>query len=111
MTALRDMIQHDPGLWLAVGGLLIGIAFGTLVFRTNFCTMGSISDLMSFGDYRRFRAWLLAAATAIAGTQVLDLTGTIVLSKSMYQSPTLNWFESARPPSISKPTRGPNQIE
>ena len=92
MTALRELVQHNPGAWLAAGGFVIGALFGGLVFRTNFCTMGAISDFMNFGDYRRFRAWLLAAATALALTQWLDAAGVVPLGRSMYLSPQLNWF-------------------
>ncbi len=89
---MRDLIQQNPGAWLAIGGLLIGLGFGFIVYRTNFCTMGSISDIMSFGDYRRFRAWLLAAAVALIGTQSLAATGVVPLAKSMYLVPNLNWL-------------------
>ncbi len=92
MSSLRDLILQNPSLWLALGGLVIGIVFGFVVYRTNFCTMGSISDFMNFGDYRRFRAWLLATAVAIAGTQALSIAATIPIEKSMYLAPTLNWF-------------------
>ena len=91
MTALRDIISSNPGAWLAMGGLVIGAVFGAIVFRTNFCTMGSISDIMSFGDYRRFRAWILAAVTAMIGAQLLDAWGVVALQKSMYLGATLNW--------------------
>lgn len=89
---MRELIQQDPATWLAVGGFVIGVVFGAIVFRTNFCTMGSISDFMSFGDWRRFRAWILAGAVAIIGTQALALTGTIPLSKTMYLAPSFNWL-------------------
>lgn len=92
MTALRDLIATNPGAWLALGGLLIGTVFGYIVMRTNFCTMGSISDIVSFGDYRRFRAWILAGATAIIGAQLLDAAGVVALSKSMYLGASLNWL-------------------
>ena len=36
--------------------------------RVNFCTMGAITDIVNFGDWRRMRMWLLAIAVAIAGT-------------------------------------------
>ena len=91
MTALREIISGNPGAWLAAGGFAIGAVFGAIVFRTNFCTMGSISDIMSFGDYRRFRAWVLAAVTAMAGAQLLDAWGVVDLQRSMYLAPTLNW--------------------
>jgi hypothetical protein len=92
MTGLRETIAGNAALWLAAGGLLIGMVFGWIVFRTNFCTMGSISDIVSFGDYRRFRAWLLAAATALIGAQLLDAAGVVALSKSMYLGANFNWL-------------------
>jgi hypothetical protein len=47
---------------------------------------------MSFGDYRRFRAWVLAATVALTGTQLLAAAGLVALEKSMYLAPNLNWF-------------------
>lgn len=91
MSALREMIAANGPIWLAVGGLAIGMAFGALVFATNFCTMGAISDIVTLGDWRRFRAWLLAAATALFGAQMLQWMGAVDLAASMYLSPTLNW--------------------
>lgn len=92
MTALKDFLLQNPPLSLALGGLAIGFLFGFLVYRTNFCTMGSISDMMTFGDYRRFRAWLLAGATAMLGTQLLQYYGAVSLTRSMYLGTNLNWF-------------------
>lgn len=89
---LRDAIQANGPVWLAAGGFLIGAAFGAIVYRTNFCTMGALSDIVNLGDWRRFRAWLLAAATALIGTQALDAMGLVQLSKSMYLAPNLNWL-------------------
>lgn len=85
------MILANPGAWLAIGGFVIGTLFGSIVFRTHFCTMGAISDIMSFGDYRRMRSWLLAAAVTLVGAQLLDWGGLLPLAKSMYLAPTLNW--------------------
>ena len=92
VAGLRETIGSNAPVWLAIGGLLIGFVFGWIVFKTNFCTMGSISDIVSFGDYRRFRAWLLAAATALVGAQLLDAAGVVALSKSMYLGVNLNWL-------------------
>ena len=91
MSALRDIIAANGPVWLAIGGLVIGMAFGAIVFATNFCTMGAISDIVTLGDWRRFRAWLLAAATALLGAQILHWVGAVDLAASMYLSPTLNW--------------------
>jgi uncharacterized protein len=88
---LRDNISQNSAVALGVGGLLIGMVLGALVYRTNFCAMGSISDMVSFGDKRRFRAWVLAAAIALIGTQTLAQFGVVDLAKSMYLPPTVNW--------------------
>ena len=80
------------GVYLALGGLVIGCAFGAVVFATNFCAMGSLSDIHNFGDWRRFRAWILAGATALVGAQLLQASGVVALDKSMYlTAPGLNW--------------------
>ena len=65
MSALRDLIQGNAPAWLAAGGFLIGLVFGALVFRTNFCTMGALSDIVNLSDYRRMRSWLLAIVIAV----------------------------------------------
>jgi uncharacterized membrane protein YedE/YeeE len=92
MGGLREAIVAIGPQWLAIGGLIIGFVFGAIVFRTNFCTMGSVSDIVNLGDWRRFRAWILAAATALAGAQVLHGIGAVDLSKSMYLGASFNWF-------------------
>jgi uncharacterized membrane protein YedE/YeeE len=76
---------------VGLGGFAIGLVFGAVVQRTNFCTMGGISDLVLMGDGRRFRAWLLATAVAIIGTQALDFSGAIDINKSIYLSANLGW--------------------
>lgn len=90
--SLRETIQANGPLWLAVGGFTIGAAFGAIVYRTNFCTMGALSDIQNLSDWRRFRAWLLAAATALAGAQMLDALGVVQLSRSMYLAPSISWL-------------------
>jgi uncharacterized protein len=92
MSALRDLVSANAPLAVAVGGLVIGFLFGAIVFRTNFCAMGSLSDIHNFGDYRRFRAWVLAAATALIGAQVLQHAGVVPLDKSMYLMASFNWL-------------------
>ncbi|MEQ8660736.1 MAG: YeeE/YedE family protein [Gammaproteobacteria bacterium] len=92
MEELRAQVLENAPLWLAWGGFAIGAVFGFVVQQTNFCAMGSISDIMSFEDYRRFRAWLLAAATALIGTRIIAHMGVVDLGLSMYLGSALNWF-------------------
>jgi len=64
-----------------VAGLGFALAFvcGVVVNKTNFCTMGAVSDWVNMGAKGRFGAWLLAMGVAVAGAQILDLTGLIDL--------------------------------
>jgi len=89
---LREIFADNAQLVLGLGGLLIGFVFGAVVYRTNYCAMGSLSDIHNFNDYRRFRAWILAAATALLGTQLLHGAGVVALERSMYLAPAFNWF-------------------
>jgi uncharacterized protein len=91
IEAMREAVLAQPAAWIAWGGLVIGIVFGFTVHRTNFCTMGSISDILSFGDYRRFRSWLLAAAVAIIGVWIVEGAGIADMANSIYVSPNFQW--------------------
>lgn len=77
---------------LGTGGLVVGLVFGAVAQRTNFCTMGSISDLVLMGDGRRFRGWVLAIAVAIIGTHLLHFSGAIDINKSIYLTANLGWL-------------------
>lgn len=89
---MRELVVEDSGFYVSIFGLLIGIVFGFIVYVTNFCTMGSISDIINFGDYRRFRSWLLAAAVAITGTFYLQGAGITDFSSAIYLTPNFNWL-------------------
>lgn len=79
-------------LILVLSGLVIGALFGAVVQRTNFCSMGAISDAVALGDRKRLRAWLLAIAVAIVGTNALLLTGLVAIDKSFYLAPRVAWI-------------------
>ena len=44
-------------LWATFG---LALLMGAVVNKTNFCTMGAVSDMVNMGDLGRLRAWLLA---------------------------------------------------
>ncbi|MEI2734048.1 MAG: YeeE/YedE family protein [Rhodoblastus sp.] len=92
MEALRTLLSENAAVAQALGGLFIGVFFGLVIQRTNFCAMGGISDMLTFGDTRRFRAWVLASASALIGAQLLAAAGAVDLTKSMYMSATFDWL-------------------
>jgi len=85
------MEDMDVGLVVATIGFLLGAVFGATAQRTNFCTMGAISDAVFMGDYNRFRAWMLAIAVAILGTQALHMTETVDVNQSIYLTTSFGW--------------------
>lgn len=61
-------------LWLTFG---IAMIFGAVVNKTNFCTMGAVSDWVNMGDTGRMRAWLLAIAVALLGVVAFEYFGLV----------------------------------
>ena len=79
-------------LWAAFA---IALVMGAVVNKTNFCTMGAVSDLVNIGDSGRFRAWLLAIAVALLGVALLEPMGLVNPGDSFppYRGGELLWAE------------------
>ena len=77
-----------------VTGLSFALAFvfGFVANRVSFCTMGAVTDVVNFGDWRRMRMWLLAIAVAIAGAAALQSAGMVQLDKSIYTGAQVPWL-------------------
>lgn len=74
-----------------LAGFVITIILGAVAYKTNFCTMGAVSDLVNMGDSGRMRAWVLGMAVAVLGVAVLEYLGLADMSL------TTN-AETGRPP-------------
>ena len=74
------------------GAFALAFVFGAVANKTNFCTMGAVSDVVNMGDWNRMRMWLLAIAVATAGASALQLVGVIDLSKTIYTPLRLTWL-------------------
>ncbi len=74
----------------------IALVLGALANKTNFCTMGAVSDWVNMGDQGRFRAWLLAMAIAIVGLVVLENMGLARPDEAFppYRASNLIWAEN-----------------
>ena len=76
-------------VWWGIG---LGTVFGFVASKCNFCTMGAVSDIVNMGDWGRMRAWLLAIAVAIIGTNALSYFGYLDLSKTTYTGNVVPWL-------------------
>jgi uncharacterized protein len=88
---MMDATQHTAAV-VAWCGFGLGIIFGAVGNRTNFCAMGAVSDLVNMGDWGRMRMWLLAIAVAIIGAHALQYFGMADLARSIYTSPNFTWL-------------------
>src|SRR5215475_6625613 len=77
---------------VAWAAFALAFVFGFVGNKTNFCTMGAVSDVVNMGDWNRMRMWLLAIAVAILGSNALELAGLINLSNSIYPGPNFTWL-------------------
>ena len=71
---------------------IIGIVFGAVANKTNFCTMGAVSDWVNMGAKDRLRAWLLAIGIAIVLSQGMQAYGLFDLGQSIYLTTNFGWL-------------------
>ena len=89
------MTETNPAAlvpYVTGGAFVLAFVFGAVGNKTNFCTMGAVSDWINMGDLSRMRMWLLAIAVAILGAQALELAGLVDYSKSIYTTPNFTWL-------------------
>ena len=58
----------------------IAVIMGAVTCKTNFCSMGAVSDWVNIGDTGRMRAWVFAMAVAAAGVIALEAASIVNLS-------------------------------
>ncbi|MGC1443045.1 MAG: YeeE/YedE family protein [Burkholderiaceae bacterium] len=71
---------------------LIGALFGYAGNKSDFCTMGAISDVVNMGDWTRMRMWFAAIGMAIVGVALLQATGAVNFQNSLYATARLPWL-------------------
>jgi hypothetical protein len=62
----------------------IAAIMGAVANKTNFCTMGAVSDWINMEDKGRLRAWFLAVAVAMGGVLLLEALGKVNLSGTTF---------------------------
>jgi uncharacterized membrane protein YedE/YeeE len=81
-------LQHVVAWATFAVAFVVGIAMS----RSNWCTMGAVSDVVNMGDWTRMRMWIASIGAAILGTQALAWAGVIDPSKTIYTGPRLLWL-------------------
>ncbi len=82
-----------------LAGFILAAIMGATANKTNFCTMGAVSDWVNMGDTGRFRAWVFAIAVAIIGVMIMQLGGLVDMSLTIsnntsqppYRTPSFVW--------------------
>jgi len=85
-------MDWEPVYRVALLGLLAGMLFGAITNKTNFCTMGAISDWVNIGSKDRLRAWFLAIGIAILASQAMHVNGMIDLGNAIYLTKNFGWL-------------------
>lgn len=89
MTLMDLQSRLDAMLVMA---FLLAVAFGALVHRSQFCTMGALSDLVLTGDTRRLRQWAAALGVAMLSVGLMQALGWIDVANTIYNTSALMWL-------------------
>ena len=82
--------------YLLWGTFALAVVLGAVVNKTNFCTMGAVSDWVNMGDTGRMRSWVFAIAIAILGVVGLEYFGLVDPNQAFppYRAGQLVWAEN-----------------
>jgi uncharacterized protein len=88
MPAEITSLQTAAAIW----AFALSFVFGAVAQRSNYCTMGAISDIANFGDWTRARMAIASVGVAIVGVAIFKLTGVVDIAKSFYVAPKFIWL-------------------
>jgi len=72
--------------------LLIGIIFGVVAQKTQFCFSGSIKDYLLFSSTRRASSVIMAMIVAVIGTYILGEYFEVEFSEALWRKDEINYF-------------------
>ena len=88
---MSTLLEHLQSLVL-ITTLLLAILLGFALQRTQFCSMGAISDIFIMQSWLRMRQWLLAVAVMLLGTGFLYYGAWIDIHQTIYNSSKVLWL-------------------
>jgi len=79
-----------------IGGFIVAVLLGAVVNKTNFCTMGAVSDWINMGSMARMRAWVLAMVTALLAVSVIESMQVLSLNATIpsYRTENFAWLRN-----------------
>ncbi len=86
-------MEEIIGLPVLSGFFLIALVLGAVISRTNFCTMGAVSDWVNIGDFGRLGAWFLAIVIAMLSLALMELLSLLSIDSTRppYRSAIFAW--------------------
>jgi uncharacterized protein len=88
-------MEFDIHVKVLLSAFIVATVLGAVMAKTNFCTMGAVSDWVNMGSLGRMRSWLLAVAVAAAGLLLLELMALVRLPDTTmppYRTPQFAWL-------------------
>lgn len=87
-------MTFETTTWILIGAFAIASIMGAVANKTNFCTMGAISDWVNMGNTGRLCAWLFSIAIAIFGVALLELAASVSLDSTLppYRTANFAWL-------------------
>ena len=80
---------------ILIWAFALAFVLGAVANKTNFCTMGAVSDWVNMGDTNRLKAWLLAIGVALLGVTLIEgIMGYASIDPSLppYRSAQFAWL-------------------
>jgi len=79
-----------------LGGFIVAVLLGAVVNKTNFCTMGAVSDWINMGSMNRMRAWVLAMVTALLALSIIESLQILSLESTTpaYRTENFAWLRN-----------------
>lgn len=72
----------------------VTFAFGAIARKTNFCTMGALSDIFNMDSWVRMRMWAMAIGVAMIGFYGMAWLGWIQPFQTIYSAGRILWLSA-----------------
>lgn len=81
-------------LQILIVAFALGVVFGVVASKTNFCTLGAVSDWVNMGHTGRMRAWVFSMAVALVGVTLMENLAGLDLASTFppYRTAQFAWL-------------------